>query len=277
MQMQLITSPLRYPGSKVGLVNWMANFLQKNSLVDKQFVEPYAGSASLGLGLLANGSIASLMLFERDPLLFSFWHSVFNRTDELIAQIEHQPINLETRQRLHWLKLEDSVIDDIVLMGFAALLFNRTSFSGVLKAGPIGGALQKSMYTVDCRFNKKEIINRIKKLSEYRAKIEIYFGDAKKALRDANTVNNSNRVYYIDPPYYVQGPKLYRYWYRFSDHVELKEILDEAKYMWCLSYDDHPVIRHFYSNYKLFQPELRYSSRVPKKELELLFTNVKNN
>ncbi len=255
----------------------MENFLSDNALSGRQFIEPYAGSAALGLGLLTKGAVSSLMLFERDPLLFSFWYSVFYQTEDLIFQIKSQSPSLETRKKLAWLKQEDKVIDDLALMGYAGLLFNRTSFSGVLNAGPIGGVEQKSIYTVDCRFNKSDLITRIESLANYRNKVEVYFGDAKKALVDANLVENNNRIYYIDPPYYVQGPKLYRYWYRFSDHVDLSTVLANAKYLWCLSYDDHPAIRHFYADYKLFEPELRYSSRVPKKERELLFTNIVSN
>lgn len=272
--MQPLLSPLRYPGSKAGLVNWMDSFLRKTGIAGRQFVEPYAGSASLGLNLLARNTVSSLMLFERDPLLYSFWYSVFFRTDNLIATIERLAPSLVTRAELEWLRKQDQVVDNIELMGYAGLLFNRTGFSGVLNSGPIGGASQSSSYAVDCRFNKETLIQRIRTLSEYANRVEVYFGDAKKALTDANFSDNSKRVFYVDPPYYVQGPKLYRYYYNFSDHLDLSTTLGAAKYKWLLSYDDHPAIRHFYSAFKIYEPEFRYSSRVPKKERELLFTNI---
>lgn len=272
--MQPVLSPLRYPGSKAGLVPWMRAFLAGSRLEGLEFIEPYAGSAALGLNLLASDSIASLMLFERDPLLFSFWYSVFFETSKLVRLIENKNPTLKTRSELEWLRGQDEVISDIALMGYAGLLFNRTSFSGVLSAGPIGGSGQNSAYTVDCRFNKFTLIERIEDLAKFASRVRVYFGDAQKALSDARNVDNSQRIFYIDPPYYIQGPKLYRYSYDFSEHLKLSENLAAANFRWLLSYDDHPAIRHFYRSFRIFEPELRYSSKVPKKERELLFTNI---
>lgn len=267
-------SPLRYPGSKANLVDWVVSFLEENALKGVEFVEPYAGSASLSLNLLSRGVISSAMLFERDPLLFSFWYSVFNRTEELISLIERNSVSMETRAELAWLLKLDHVHDDVVQMGFAGLIFNRTSFSGVLHAGPIGGASQNSRYKVDCRFNKSELIARIRACSDFSERVQVYFGDAVKALSDARNVDCSNRLFYVDPPYYLQGPKLYRYHYSFSDHIRLSEVLSEVGFNWLLSYDDHPAIRHLYRKFAHFQPSLRYSTKVPKKEFELILTNV---
>ncbi|MFZ5525354.1 MAG: DNA adenine methylase [Pseudomonadota bacterium] len=272
--MKPLSSPLRYPGSKATLVEWMSRFLQANDLIGSEFVELYAGSAALSLNLLKRGDVSSVMLFERDPLLFAFWYCVFNQTESLIQLIEQYEPGLETREVLGSLLKLDDVSGDLPLLGYAGLLFNRTSFSGVLHAGPIGGAGQQSKYKVDCRFNRVEITQRIRECSELAPNVSVYFGDAVKALKDANSGVNGSRVFYVDPPYYVQGPRLYRYHYKFADHVALAEALTDATYRWILSYDDHPAIRHLYREFPLVQPSLRYSSKVPKKELELLFTNI---
>lgn len=268
------SSPLRYPGSKATFVDWVARFLETNKLTNIEFIEPYAGSASLSLNLLSRGQVSSAMLFERDPLLFSFWYSVFNKTEDLIEKIQATTISLETREQLSWILKLDEVHDDIVLMGFAGLLFNRTSFSGVLHAGPIGGASQSSRYKVDCRFNKDELISRIRACSAFSSQVSVYFGDANQALKDAQSTDCTNRLFYVDPPYYLQGPKLYRYHYKFSDHIALAEVLNAADFKWLLSYDDHPAIRHLYRKFAMFEPSLRYSTKVPKKEQELVVTNV---
>jgi DNA adenine methylase len=271
-----LNSPLRYPGSKAGLVEWAERFLTETGRRGVQFVETYAGSAALSLNLLAKNVVTSVMLFERDPLLFSFWYCVFFRTDELIRLIDKFEVSLATRDELSWLRDLDYVCDDIVLMGYAGLMFNRTSFSGVLHAGPIGGVDQKSRYKVDCRFNKVELVRRIRQLSEFRDRVSVFFGDALTALKDANNADNQSRVFYVDPPYYVQGRRLYRYSYGFSDHVELAEVLAAAEFDWVLSYDDHPAIRHFYRAFALYEPVVRYSSKVPKNETELVYANFGN-
>ncbi|MBB2918123.1 DNA adenine methylase [Cupriavidus alkaliphilus] len=239
-----------------------------------QMVEPFAGSAALSLNLLARDVIGSIMLFERDPLVFSFWHAVFFETDRLVHLVQAYPPTLETRRELEWLREMDEVHADVALMGYAGLMFNRTSFSGVLHAGPIGGVSQSSAYKVGCRYNAVDLVRRISEISEYRDRVEVYFGDAQDALADACNVDNEGRFFYVDPPYYVQGPRLYRYSYGFAEHHRLASVLAEANYKWFLSYDDHPVIRHFYRDYQIHEPILRYSSKVPKSEAEVFITNV---
>src|SRR5690242_18320090 len=111
-----VNSPLRYPGSKAGLVDWAERFVTESGKRGVQIVEPYAGSATLSLNLLARGVVTSAMLFERDPLLFSFWYCVFFRTDELIDLVDKFDASLATRAELSWLRDLDHVHNDIVLM-----------------------------------------------------------------------------------------------------------------------------------------------------------------
>lgn len=273
--MKKILNPLRYPGSKAGFVDEIKSFLLENGLVDHQIVEPYAGSASMSLGLLAEGVVSSAILFERDPLVYAFWHCVFYRTEELIDALTAVEVTMATWHDFARFKEFDNVADcDLVEMGLAGLFFNRTNFSGVIHAGPIGGQDQSSAYSLGCRFNKVDLIKRIRFAASFADRVEVYFGDALKAMLDANNDENTNRLFYVDPPYYKQGRKLYRYHYTFTDHKKLSEVLINAQYKWVLSYDNHPVIDHLYSDFKRVTKPFRYSSRAPKNEHELVITNV---
>jgi len=269
------SNPLRYPGSKSGFIEEFSEYVKTNNLIGKEIVEPYAGSASISLGLLQKGMISSAILFERDPLIFAFWHSVFNRRDELVNAIEDLPITLDTWYEFDKFRQMDGVDPEHILsLGLAGLFFNRTNFSGVLHAGPIGGKSQLSDYAVDCRFNKKDIIKRIVSIAKMAGQVSVFFGDAIDALKDANNADNANRFFYVDPPYYKQGRKLYRYHYKLSDHKRLADALSEANYRWILSYDNHHVIEHFYADFDKITRDFRYSSRSPKQEKELLITNI---
>lgn len=268
-------NPLRYPGSKASFVSEIKAFLYANALEGYQIVEPYAGSASMSFGLLHDNVVSSAMLFERDPLVFAFWHCVFNRTEDLIKAVEAVPVTLDTWHAFANFKEQDDFSAcEIVEMGLAGLFFNRTNFSGVIHAGPIGGQNQSSAYDLSCRFNKPDLIARIEFAASFSDKVEIYFGDAMDALVDANKVENGNRFFYVDPPYYLQGRKLYRYHYTFTDHKRLSDTLAAASYRWILSYDNHPVIDHLYSNFNRVTKAFRYSSKAPKNEHELVITNI---
>ncbi|CAN7354993.1 DNA adenine methylase [Caballeronia sp. LjRoot34] len=268
-------NPLRYPGGKARFYAEFKQFFIDMGLHGKQVVEPYAGSASISFALLNDGLASSAMLFERDPLVFAFWQSVFRHTDELLRRVSDLQVNMKSWNGFRPL-LDVSSPDewDLVELGVAGLFFNRTNFSGVLHAGPIGGNGQNSAYKIDCRFNKDDLLRRIQEAAGFADKFEVYFGDAVSALTDANNVDNSGRVFYVDPPYFKEGRKLYRYSYQLSDHRRLANALTAAKYNWILSYDRHHVIEFLYDDFNRIDKLLRYSSKAPKQGAELLITNL---
>ncbi|MFM0628859.1 DNA adenine methylase [Paraburkholderia xenovorans] len=268
-------NPLRYPGSKGRSLDFFANVVRESGFNGRQIVEPYAGSASVSLGLLEKGLVSSVMLFERDPLVFAFWYSAFFRTQELLESIRTVDVSLDTWKALDVYRQYETVPEDqIVQCGLAGLFFNRTNFSGVIHAGPIGGQSQSSAYGIGCRFNKVDLMKRVEAVAELGSNVEVYFGDALQALKDASLVQNDDRFFYIDPPYYTQGKKLYRYHYQFSDHENLAAVLAAANYDWVLSYDAHSVIEFLYDGMNQYRRSFRYSSRVQKVEEELLISNA---
>lgn len=266
-------SPLRYPGSKANLVPVVAEILIAKKLTDLPLIEPYAGSASVSLGLVEAGIIPSALIGEQDPLLYSFWRAVFENTDELLERFIDLPINIDTWHRLRpLLKIKNpNDASDLVELGLAGLFFNRSNFSGILNSGPIGGLHQKSQYKIDCRTNKDTIICRILSISTLHEKIKVHFGDAVTLIE--NTNKNPNQILYIDPPYYLQGESLYRYFYQLKDHKRLAEALKETKSNWLVSYDDHYIIESLYENFNIRRHAFRYSAHSPKKHNELLISN----
>lgn len=266
-------TPLRYPGSKADFVATIFKIIKHADLSGRHFFEPYAGSASVSLGLVESGIVRSATLIERDPLIYAFWESVFNHTDDLICEFQELPINLQTWHRLRPL-LQIDRIDKarIVELGVAGLFFNRANFSGVMNAGPIGGLGQKSEYKIDCRTNKDDLIARILAIASQAERFTVEFGDAIEII---NRLRNRTRaVFYIDPPYFEKGESLYRYFYRHADHKKLAIALKGAGFSWILSYDPHHVIEFLYSDFEVQKHHFRYSVRSPKKHDELLISNV---
>jgi DNA adenine methylase len=238
-----------------------------------KLVEPYAGSAAVTLALVSEGICSEALIVERDPLMYSFWQVAFSNPEALIKKIQEADVSLKTWHELRVL-LDCEQPDDgsIVEMAFAALFFNRTNFSGVLHTGPIGGQEQSSDYKIDCRFNRTDLVSKIESLAGLREKIEVRFGDAIDIIKE-----NKRRVapfFYIDPPYFVQGRKLYRHHYKLRDHVALSKALISAKFKWMLSYDNHEVIQSLYSDFTQVEKSFQYSTRVSKSENELLITNL---
>ncbi|WP_213486830.1 DNA adenine methylase [Thermobacillus xylanilyticus] len=274
-------NPLRYPGAKRQLIPYIEKLLSVNNLTGSTFYEPYAGSAVVGLELLQKGIINKLILVEKDILIYSFWRCVFEHTTELCKRIEETAIDIETWKALKPLR-DVKHCDDANLLdlGFAGLFFNRTNFSGILNANPIGGINQTSSYKINCRFNKALIISLIEKLSLLNEKIELYWDDA------INFMNNTKKNFlketsfvYFDPPYFVKGERLYRHYYSKSDHKALANFVRENKHFdWLISYDDDPYICGLYSGfgakYRPFYLDYTVSSKQRSKGKELLISNL---
>ena len=55
---------------------------------------------------------------------------------------------------------------------------NRTNRSGIISAGVMGGVGQNGNYLMDCRFNKTELIKRIRNIAIKKDQINLYKKDA---------------------------------------------------------------------------------------------------
>ncbi|WP_082460438.1 DNA adenine methylase [Pseudomonas mediterranea] len=271
-----LKGPLRYPGSKAAFAPIFFEVVRQLDMNFKNIVEPYCGSGAVSFYALQNNICDSALLVERDPLVYAFWYSVFNHTEELLDKVRSAKVDLDTWHYLQPLReLDSPCLSSIVDLGFAGLFFNRVNYSGILSAKPIGGLSQSSDYKIDCRFNKPDICRRIESLASLSGRVEVMFGDALDVIKRSD-VYGVDSIYYVDPPYFDQGKRLYRHHYNISDHYELYEALADLSVPWFLSYDKHHVIELLYKHFSLVTFGFRYSSRMPKLVDELFITNHSN-
>lgn len=265
-------SPLRYPGGKGRFVDVVKEILQESQHAGLPLFEPYAGSASVSLGLLQGGVVPHVTLNERDPLLYSFWKCVFTKTEDLVEAFLKLPITIGTWKSLRpLLGVTNPTNKDLVKLGTAALFFNRANFSGILHGGPIGGHEQQSDYPIACRTNKSETIARIAEIAELRNYVNVQFGDGLKLIVDHS--RKQKVFFYVDPPYYTKGKKLYRHHFKLSDHKNLARALTASKFPWLLSYDRHEIIEFLYEDFDVRHYGFRYSARSSKRDDELVIAN----
>lgn len=276
-----LINPFRYPGAKRSLTDYVADLLQANNLCGCRFYEPYAGSAAVGLELLQRNIIGTLVLCERDVLISSFWECVFEHTEELCALIQDTPITIETWHELEPRRQATNLTEYTLLeLGFAGLFFNRTNFSGIIKANPIGGLNQTSQYSIDCRFNKEKIMRIIRELSAYGDRVEVHNEDALAFMNSQrNSFCKESCFAYFDPPYFNKGSQLYRFYYRNQDHISLCDFVSHVKNLdWLISYDDAPFICGLYGNtgaqYRPFFLDYSCANGVRTQGQELLISNL---
>ena len=272
-------SPFRYPGGKQALVGYVADFMRANGLRSPDLVEPFAGGAAVSLGLLQQGLVERITLVERDPLMFAFWRCVQRSPDQLVERIQALDVNLKTWHRLQPLRALGALRRFPLLdLAVAAIFFNRTNFSGVLDASPIGGYDQSSAYGIDCRWNASVLTARIAAIAQHKDQIEVVQGDAVAYLRAQRErmrrlAQQQRVLVYVDPPYVEQGPNLYRFAFKREDHIRLAGVLNPAPYPWLITYDDHPLARDLYRDHRQARFHLQYVVREARRGRELLVTN----
>lgn len=262
-------TPLRYPGGKASLGQYMRQVFVENNLQDGIYVEPYAGGAGIALELLMTGYAEEIWLNDLDPAIYAFWNASLNHTDELIELIK--TVRLSIRQ---WKKQREVFLASLkkknpLALGFATLFLNRTNRSGILNGGVIGGLSQTGDWGIDARFNREELAARINRIGQYRHRIRLFNEDAEDFISKLKLPNRS--LIYADPPYFQRGQRLYRNHYDKDDHARIARLIQrKLSYRWIVSYDDTPEIACLYKKRRKIRYTLHYSAQTKRRGGELM-------
>ncbi len=253
-------SPLRYPGGKGKIANYIKLVFEKNLLLDGYYVEPYAGGASVALSLLINEYVSKIIINDFDRAIYAFWHSVIFQTDDLCSLILNTDVTIE-----NWLHQKEVQKDKenipLIELGFSTFFLNRTNRSGIIKAGVIGGNQQNGNYKIDARYNKTELIKRIKRIAYYRDRILLYNLDAIELINNISNYLPEKTLIYFDPPYYNKGKELYVNHYKHEDHLLVSQMINGiTKHKWIVSYDNTNEIKELYNSKRNIEYNLKYSA-----------------
>lgn len=252
-------SPLRYPGGKNRLYKFILYILEQQKKEKCTYVEPFAGGAGIALSLLLNNNVDNIIINDYDKAIYSFWRSIVYDSEEIIEKIVKTPITVE-----EWYKQKEIYKTSksySVELGFATLFLNRTNRSGILNAGPIGGYNQSGEWTLDVRFEKNKIIEKIKNISQHRKRIRIYNKDIISLLVNFSHNFGNNLFFYFDPPYYNKGQKLYKNYLSTKDHKKIRDVIVHSiNTPWIMTYDNVLDIIELYKNYEIRKYDLIYSA-----------------
>jgi DNA adenine methylase len=264
-------SPLRYPGGKNRLANFIYYICKAND-INGHYIEPYAGGAAVALYLLFNKRVSQITINDIDRSIYAFWYSVLNKTQDFCKLVKKTEINIENWrhcQSIQKNKEKATLLD----LGFSTFFLNRTNISGVIDAGVIGGINQGGKYKMDCRFNKKELIKRIRKIARKRENIHLYQLNALDLIDKIEKDQlKKSTIFYFDPPYYIKGESLYLNSYKHDDHKAVSDRIKEIKNArWVVSYDNNENIKSMYEGYRLKEFSLTHSARISKEGKEVMF------
>ncbi|MPM48036.1 hypothetical protein SDC9_94757 [bioreactor metagenome] len=260
--MDRFPSPLRYPGGKLKISDYVKLLIQSNDLVGCSYIEPFAGGAAVALDLLYSGTVDRLILNDADYNLYAFWFSVLHCNKEFLEKVRKIEVTLEEWYKQSEILKADISTYSILEKGFATFFLNRCNRSGILKAGPIGGKKQTSNWKIDSRFVKERLLARIEKVGSNSDNVEIHNLDAIDFLVKLNNENRFKEKHfvYLDPPYFQKGKELYLNYYNPEDHKILAEYLlaNMKNEHWMVSYDKCDDIDAIYAGFRSSTQDLRY-------------------
>lgn len=252
-------TPLRYPGGKGRMGPWIAELLRHNNISGGWYVEPYAGGCGAALFLLIHGYVDRIVINDADTVIFSFWKAVTEQPEELIARIKSTRVSM-TAWRAQREVLENAADHSQLDVAFATFFLNRTNRSGILSGGVIGGKSQSGEWKLGARFNKDDLIERIRAIGKLAKRISVYGLDALELLDVIETQLPEKSLIYLDPPYFQKGAQLYRNFYAPEDHAAIAERVAKLNVPVIVTYDNAKEISALYSSFNQVEFSLRYST-----------------
>lgn len=274
--MPVTHSPLRYPGGKTQLADFVANLIEINEMTNITYIEPFAGGSGVSLQLLFDGIVDHIVINDYDKSIYSIWNAIINHTDRFIQLIRETPITIDEWHHQKNIYLANRTHMNSIEGGFATFFLNRTNVSGIISGGPIGGYKQKGKYKIDCRFNKNSLIDKVQAIADRHNDITLYRKDANKLVDIIQQEYNPDSTFiFFDPPYFTQGQNLYLSFISKKEHTRMKRSIDKLNnFYWILTYDTAPQISEIYVDAsQRYEYELLYSANKKIKATEFLFAS----
>jgi len=263
-------SPLRYPGGKGKVANYIKLLIIQNDMLGIDYVEPYAGGGSVALALLFEEFVGKIQINDLNKGVYAFWKLATEDHEWLCSKIFSVPLDIDEWQRQKAIYSDESAT--LQELGFATFYLNRTNRSGIIaRGGVIGGNDQTGRWNIDARFNRASLAARISKIARFASRISITNVDALGLLRREYARRAGQRLLYLDPPYYVKGGRLYDNAYEHADHLAVSKAVVRLPGPWVVSYDAAPEILSMYREQKAISYILGYSASKNERGTEVMF------
>lgn len=257
-------APIRYPGGKSAAVGYIVELLPDNV---RRVISPFIGGGSVEVAIAKELGV-KVIAFDIFDILVNFWQVLLDEKQKkkmLNVLVELKPDRKTYEEvkhllKLHWRYTEygeggpQNAIKDKALLG--ALFF----FNYQLSYGPGFLGWPSSIYL------KEEVYyGFLEKLADFHVpNLEVHQADFREVIP-----RFAQDFLYLDPPYYIgSDSKVFRGIYPMRNfpihhhgfpHETLRDMLNQHKGGFILSYNDCPTIRSYYPNDFHFFPKWHYS------------------
>lgn len=232
-------SPFRYPGGKTWLVPQIRTWLNSQPKRPSLLVEPFAGGGIVGLTVAFERLADQVLMVELDEQIASVWKVLLGGdADWLADRILNFKMNRES------LEEELSGNDESLRqVAFKTILRNRTSHGGIMAPGAGFIKYGEQGKGINSRWYPQTLAKRIRDIGKVSDRIEFIHGDGVAVIR--KYVEQSDVVYFIDPPYTAAGKKAGTRLYTHNelDHEELFSLVQTVCGGFLMTYDNALGVR----------------------------------
>lgn len=263
-------TPLRYPGGKSKIYNRIVSILEKNfDHTNITYVELFAGGAGVALKLLYHKKVKIIHLNDADYSIYILWKMILEKNKELKEKIQNAVFTIEewNKQKNIFEQFKKNKIVNDLDLAYSVLYLNRCNYSGIITGGVMGGLQQNGTYKMNARFNQKKLCNQLSWIYQQRKNIKITNEDAKVILQQ---LHNRNMFVYLDPPYVLNGKRLYFKYFQEIDHILLQQAVSKLNCKWIMTYDNVDVIKQLYSDFYQSDLDIQYTMNTKKKITEIM-------
>ena len=228
-------SPFRYPGGKTWLVPYIRRWIgsQPHQPI-LEFFEPFAGGGIVSLTVASEKLAKHITMVELDENVASVWQTILNGQGAWLAD------------RIVLFDVTETMVDFILdneppslrERAFQTILKNRVNHGGIMANGAGRLKYGENGKGMKSRWYPQTLKKRILEIVEISEKITFIQGDGFQVLRQ--NLENREALFFIDPPYTVDGKKAGTRLYRHAEvnHHELFELASQIHGDFLMTYDN---------------------------------------
>ncbi len=234
-------SPFRYAGGKTWLIPRIRQWLLQHGGSHKELIEPFAGGGIVSLTAAFEDLVSQVTMVEKDEGVAAVWRVILGSDPQwLVDAIGDFHLTPESARNAI-----ANCDDSLNSLAFATIVKNRVNRGGILADGASFIKQGEKGKGITSRWYPATLQKRIRAIAEIKHKIQFIQGDG-LAVCEQNA-HRTDVVYFIDPPYFKAGRRLYRY--STVNHNRLFELAANLKGHVLMSYDNtqdaHDLARRY--------------------------------